>query len=60
MFAGSLFWLGWGAGKDIHWIVPTLSGLPFGLGMLLSFMSLVNYLTGASSEVAEKLHSEFG
>lgn len=47
LFAGSLFWLGWTANADIHWIVPMLSGIPFGIGMLLSFMALLNYLTDA-------------
>ncbi|MCJ1391133.1 hypothetical protein MMC18_003995 [Xylographa bjoerkii] len=29
---------------DIHWIVPILGGLPWGIGYLLLFMSLMNYL----------------
>lgn len=35
LFAISLFWLGWTAKPEIHWIVPTLSALPFGTGFLL-------------------------
>jgi hypothetical protein len=31
LFAISLFWLGWTARPEIHWIVPTLSALPFGV-----------------------------
>ena len=34
----SLFWLGWTAREDIHWIVPMLAGIPFGLGFMLIFM----------------------
>ncbi|MCJ1361943.1 hypothetical protein MMC16_001044 [Acarospora aff. strigata] len=43
----SLFWLGWSSSPHIHWIVPTLAGLPFGIGFLLIFMALLNYLTDA-------------
>lgn len=44
LFAGSLFWLGWAARPDVHWIVPTLSALPFGIGFLLIFMGELNYV----------------
>jgi hypothetical protein len=43
----SLFWLGWTARSDIHWIVPILSALPFGVGFLLIFMALINYVVDA-------------
>lgn len=43
----SLFWLGWTSSPAIHWIVPTLAGIPFGIGYLLIFMALLNYLTDA-------------
>ena len=43
----ALFWLGWTANPRIHWIVPMLAGLPFGIGYLLIFMALLNYLTDA-------------
>lgn len=46
-FAISLFWLGWTARPGIHWIVPTLSALPFGVGFLLIFMALINYIVDA-------------
>jgi hypothetical protein len=42
-----LFWLGWTARSDIHWIVPVLSALPFGIGFLLIFMALINYVVDA-------------
>ncbi|CAD0086093.1 unnamed protein product, partial [Aureobasidium mustum] len=32
---------------DIHWVVPILSALPFGMRFLLMFMSLINYLVDA-------------
>ena len=34
----SLFWLGWTSRADIHWIVPMLAGIPFGMGFMLIFM----------------------
>ncbi|KAF2769356.1 MFS general substrate transporter [Teratosphaeria nubilosa] len=47
LFVASLFWLGWTARPNIHWIVPTLSTLPFGTGFLLIFMGELNYLVDA-------------
>jgi DHA1 family multidrug resistance protein-like MFS transporter len=44
-FAGGLFWFGWsGYKKDIHWIIPTLSGLLSGFGLLAIFLQALNYL----------------
>lgn len=39
--------MGWTARSDIHWIVPVLSALPFGIGFLLLFQGLLNYLVDA-------------
>lgn len=36
---------GWAAKSNIHWIVPVLSGLPYGIGLEMLFMGLTNYLT---------------
>lgn len=38
LYVISLFWLGWTARNDIHWIVPMLAGIPVGLGFMLIFM----------------------
>jgi DHA1 family multidrug resistance protein-like MFS transporter len=47
-FAGGLFWFGWsGYRSDIHWIVPTLSGLLTGFGLLSIFLQSLNYLVDA-------------
>jgi hypothetical protein len=46
-FVISSFWLGWTAREDIHWIVPTLAGIMFGMGYLCLFMALLNYLVDA-------------
>lgn len=44
-FAAGLFWLGWtGFNGSVHWIAPTLSGLLTGIGLLIIFIQLFNYL----------------
>jgi MFS transporter, DHA1 family, multidrug resistance protein len=44
-FAAGLFWFGWtGFTRSIPWIVPTLSGLLTGFGLLSIFIQLLNYL----------------
>ena len=48
----SLFWLGWTSSLGTHWIVPTIAGIPFGVGYLLIFMALLNYLTDAYADFA--------
>ncbi|KAL8801464.1 MAG: hypothetical protein Q9182_004430 [Xanthomendoza sp. 2 TL-2023] len=47
LYVISLFWLGWTANPHIHWIVPILSGIPFGIGFMLIFMALINYVGDA-------------
>lgn len=34
----SLFWFGWTSRASVHWIVPILSGVPFGWGLILIFV----------------------
>ncbi|OCL12877.1 MFS general substrate transporter [Glonium stellatum] len=46
-FVLSLFWAGWTARDSVPWIVPTLAGIPFGIGYLCLFMALLNYLVDA-------------
>lgn len=46
-FVVSCFWLGWSARPSVHWAVPVCSGIFFGIGYLLIFMSLLNYLVDA-------------
>lgn len=67
-FTGGLFWFGWsGYRADIHWIVPTLSGLLTGFGLLSIFLQSLNYLVDsylmfAASAIAANtfLRSIFG
>ncbi|KAF4549583.1 MFS-type transporter-like protein 37 [Elsinoe fawcettii] len=48
VFAIGIFWLGWtGFTRDIHWIVPTLSGLCTGFGIMSIFLQCLNYLIDA-------------
>jgi MFS family permease len=47
LFAISLFWLGFSARGSVHFTVPMLAGIPFGLGYQLIFWALLNYLTDA-------------
>lgn len=47
LYVISLFWLGWSASPHVHWIVPMLAGVPFGMGFVLIFMALLNYVTDA-------------
>jgi DHA1 family multidrug resistance protein-like MFS transporter len=47
-FAAGLFWFGWsGYRADIHWIVPTLSGILTGFGLASIFLQSLNYLVDA-------------
>ncbi|GAB0136169.1 hypothetical protein EsDP_00004481 [Epichloe bromicola] len=39
-----LFWFAWTNSESIHWIVSILAGVPFGFGMVLVFLSIMNYL----------------
>ncbi|EEP77972.1 conserved hypothetical protein [Uncinocarpus reesii 1704] len=47
LYVIALFWLGWTARPEIHWVVPALSGIPFGMGFMLIFMAILNYLADA-------------
>jgi DHA1 family multidrug resistance protein-like MFS transporter len=48
VFACGVFWFGWsGYRADIHWIVPTLSGLMTGFGLLTIFLQSFNYIIDA-------------
>ncbi|ROW14433.1 hypothetical protein VPNG_03912 [Cytospora leucostoma] len=39
-----LFWFAWTTGNNIHWIVPIIGSAFFATGILLIFLSLMNYL----------------
>lgn len=47
-FAIGIFWFGWSGYKEsVHWIVPTLSGLLTGFGLMSIFLQSLNYLVDA-------------
>jgi MFS family permease len=39
-----LFWFAWTNSPSIHWISPIAAGVPFGFGMVVIFLSIINYL----------------
>ncbi|KAG5660264.1 hypothetical protein KAF25_003786 [Fusarium avenaceum] len=39
-----LFWFAWTNGPSTHWMVSIAAGVPFGFGMVLVFLSVMNYL----------------
>jgi len=39
-----LFWFAWTNGPSVHWIVSIIAAAPFGFGMVLIFLSVMNYL----------------
>ncbi|KAJ8098316.1 major facilitator superfamily domain-containing protein [Lipomyces tetrasporus] len=41
----SLFWLAWTSRKSVHWIVPVLAGVPFGMALILLFFTVATYFT---------------
>jgi hypothetical protein len=47
LFVTSLFWLGFSAKSSISFVPTMLAGIPFGMGYMLIFMALLNYLTAA-------------
>jgi DHA1 family multidrug resistance protein-like MFS transporter len=47
-FSVGILWFGWtGYKPDIHWIVPTLSGILIGFGLMSIFLQALNYLVDA-------------
>ena len=39
-----LFWFSWTNSSSVHWIVSIAAGFPFGFGMVLVFLGVLNYL----------------
>jgi hypothetical protein len=42
-----LFWFAWTNSPDIHWMASITAGAPFGFGMILVFLGVMNYLIDA-------------
>ena len=47
ILSASIFYLAWTSRSSVPPIVPMLAGIPFGLGFILIFMALLNYITDA-------------
>ncbi|KAH7324577.1 major facilitator superfamily domain-containing protein [Stachybotrys elegans] len=47
LYVIALLWLGWASRSDVPWVVPALAGIPAGMGTLLIFIGLFNYLGDA-------------
>jgi len=47
-FTIGIFWFGWtGYKSDVHWMVPTVSGVFTGFGLMSIFLQAMNYLVDA-------------
>jgi hypothetical protein len=42
-----LFWFAWSNSPSIHWMASITAGVPFGFGMVLVFLSVINYCVDA-------------
>lgn len=42
-----LFWFAWSNYPSVHWMVSIAAGVPFGFGMVLVFLGIMNYLIDA-------------
>lgn len=42
-----LFWFAWTNSPSVHWMASIAAGAPFGFGMVLVFLSIMNYLIDA-------------
>ncbi|KAL4873801.1 hypothetical protein BDV12DRAFT_182145 [Aspergillus spectabilis] len=52
-FSAGLFWLGWtGYRRELHWILPTLSGLLTGFGLITMFLPSIQYVVQIRRERA--------
>ncbi|KAH8111848.1 MFS general substrate transporter [Phellopilus nigrolimitatus] len=43
LMTASLFWFAWTSGGEVHWIVPTLAGIPFGFAAITIFFVFLTY-----------------
>ncbi|GES63684.1 MFS general substrate transporter [Aspergillus terreus] len=42
-----LFWFAWTNGPSVHWMASVAAGVPFGFGMVMVFLPVLNYLVDA-------------
>ena len=53
----TMFWLGWTAYPSFHPALPVMSGLVFGIGYLMIFIAMFNYLNDAYRQYAAPAHA---
>lgn len=53
----SLFLSAWTSRASIHWIFPTLAGIPYGLGYMLNLNALLNYMVDSYTTYASSATS---
>ena len=56
----ALFIYGWTARSSVHWIVPCLSFIPFGFGLLGIFVPCQTYMVDAFLETAASAVAAMG
>ncbi|GAA5841535.1 hypothetical protein JCM3766R1_003979 [Sporobolomyces carnicolor] len=44
MLPVGLFWFAWTTQPSVHWIVPIIASFPFGMSMVLVFLTMFSYL----------------
>jgi multidrug resistance protein len=48
----SFFWYGWSVDKNVHWIVPIIGMLPYGIGLMGVFLPVQTYIIDSYQEYA--------
>jgi len=51
----ALFWYGWSAEAEIHWIMPVIGTMFFGIGIVSIFVAIQNYLVDGFRYAASAL-----
>ena len=47
-----LFWIAFTTYRSVHWIVPIIASIPFGMGIFFSYSSTFTYLITAYRPIA--------
>ncbi|KAH7136439.1 putative MFS multidrug transporter [Dactylonectria macrodidyma] len=55
----TFFWYGWAADRAVHWIVPVLGLIPFGLGIIGIWLPIQAYLIDAYAQYAASALAAF-
>lgn len=55
----TFFWYGWSADKAVHWAVPVIGLIPFGLGIIGIWLPIQAYLVDAYSAYAASVLASF-